>query len=923
MTLGTLDSKDPAPSGVLGGYFAKTQLSTWLPPALHQQTGAQHRHTWVRPTQQTTTAPPGSTLFHALCRDCLARLTVTCDASRVSSDCVDNEGHHMHTLLGQAHERAEEAAECTGSSRCCRCAFTVGLALAQPMVGAEAAGRLEQARMAAHAHNPTQGARDLVATAKSLFSLARNALRGETRPTNTASERARALLKFDAPCTAILETLGFVRVDSEYRPPALDHRTKGRLERMCDELAVVVGRVQRRLPEKERLPGFALVAAADELARALGAEYERRPGMSLAAALAGRSAVDRACDALGVPADACDASVAWAYARLVDEERDAFDALVEVARARASPRLLALVDAERARGLTTRQDVDDACRALLGAPADARGLSGDLLRSVFLARLNETSARDARVQLARHLGVLAAATRDASLAEYAAQAVASIDTVADTPRVDTWAQLPVGLSNIGNTCYLNCMLQCLFSIAPIRHSVMRMGDGVTWNEALAVGRRDGGRVLDEGELARAVRFVALLKDLFTALVARRMDAWAARQAGGEHPLAGGMAAVAPERELADMLLGTAGEADGRAPRQQQDVDECMAQCVRLLEHALPPAADGAGQDDSWIHRLLAGHLELATGAEQRARPSTEAFVTLSLSLPTHPSDINDCLGSFFAPSPLSDQPSAPLRYSRIKDAPPVLCMQLQRVQFDALALRAFKVNAHVRLRRQLSLQPYASFDAGEADGPMRRRRELQEDVARVDGHLQALRVPVPLAGEEPVSVLQALARMQMLAAGVGRWTEMPAASALLEDLPVGPGDAAQGARGFAEHLAPTVRALEQAQGTWERERRDLLQRLDEIYDDVGDAGALGYTLHAVFVHSGSTPEFGHYWAYVRDYDWTRGEERWIKFNDAQVSVVGAEEVLRTHPVAGEEFDNPYYLVYVRTEALDKTVDMGV
>ncbi|KAJ2360349.1 ubiquitin-specific protease ubp2, partial [Coemansia sp. RSA 2607] len=153
------------------------------------------------------------------------------------------------------------------------------------------------------------------------------------------------------------------------------------------------------------------------------------------------------------------------------------------------------------------------------------------------------------------------------------------------------------------------------------------------------------------------------------------------------------------------------------------------------------------------------------------------------------------------------------------------------------------------------------------------------------------------------------------------WAEMPAAKALLDDIDSSSQGAAESARLFAEHLAPTIQTLEASQASWEHEKQNLLQQLDQIYEDVDGAGDLGYTLHAVFVHSGSTPEFGHYWAYIRDYDWVRSEERWIKFNDAQVSVVDAEEVLRKVPKAGEEFDNPYYLVYVRSSELGKTVDM--
>ncbi|KAJ1930135.1 ubiquitin-specific protease ubp2, partial [Linderina pennispora] len=113
---------------------------------------------------------------------------------------------------------------------------------------------------------------------------------------------------------------------------------------------------------------------------------------------------------------------------------------------------------------------------------------------------------------------------------------------------------PTGLKNIGNTCYLNCMLQCLFSITPIRNAVLQFGDGKTWNEDAVAGRRDGSHVLSELEIRRALRFVRLLKDLFGKLMSQRIDNSSMSASGGGHPLAGTAAAVAPDRELADMLL---------------------------------------------------------------------------------------------------------------------------------------------------------------------------------------------------------------------------------------------------------------------------------------------------------------------------------------------------------------------------------
>ncbi|KAJ1821240.1 ubiquitin-specific protease ubp2, partial [Coemansia sp. RSA 2599] len=474
---------------------------------------------------------------------------------------------------------------------------------------------------------------------------------------------------------------------------------------------------------------------------------------------------------------------------------------------------------------------------------------------------------------------------------------------------------------------------------------------------------------------QALRFVQLLKQLFESLVSRRLEGWAtlaerqsssgiagssAAGAGG-HPLANAHAplSVSPDRELADMLLRFGdGANDTRALNQQQDVDECMAQCVSLLVHALPPSSKSqeqeqeqkqegekevGGEDGAWIHSLLAGHLEMSTAAGNgsrgyegkssggQERPTVDTFLNLNLNIPTrHTADINDCISAFFEPSVISsDRMSVDggassddiTRYTRIRDAPPVLCMQIQRVQFDMATMKAFKINSHLRLRRQVSLTPFTEF-GGSTDAVASKRRELQNRISRLDGHLQTLQVPVPMEEGGPVSVVSALDRIRAFTQGVSRWAEMDVAKPLLADLPRSSADIARSAQIISEQLQPMCDSLAAAREEWEKDREELKEQLNEVYDCVPQ-DAMTYTLHAVFIHSGSTPEFGHYWVYMRDYNWQRGEERWLKFNDAVVSVVPVEEVLSDLPSAGEEFSNPYYLVYVRTQDIDKTVDMGI
>ncbi|KAJ2850828.1 ubiquitin-specific protease ubp2 [Coemansia erecta] len=662
-------------------------------------------------------------------------------------------------------------------------------------------------------------------------------------------------------------------------------------------------------------------------------------------------------------------------------------------------------------------------------------------------QITEASTTKGKIEMAEHLRVLGLAKHSAPLVNYASVLVselaareASSEPTAEAlghmkQRLDTWEQLPVGLNNIGNTCYLNSILQFIYSLTPIREAVMRYGDAQTWNERLVLGRRDGGRLLTVDEIKRALRFVELLKGLFSTLINHRIESWSladARKGSSSaaapgHPLlaaasgssAATSMAVSPDRELSSMLLlritgndaaastgaaisisssgtlnmqaeddsdkalGATGAAATQTQQtsvpqynQQQDVDECMAQCVTFLVRALLPeptlhlaeasaksnstgeatASERVHDDGSWIHRLLAGHQELSTDKLVNGRrketepPTTEQFVNLNLNIPREAADINDCIEAFFEPSvvPGSTDEQHPtssqmmdvdvpeqkhvefVRHTRIKDAPPVLCIQLQRVQFDVATMRSYKLNSHVRLRSQISLAPYMRFNHHcheTEDKEQMRRRQIKDRLAAIDRHLLALETPVRAksSGSDAMasmSVVSALERVQAFMSGVGSWSELDAAKELLSDLGKPADTIVQEARQLSSDLGSMAQALGGASEKWRDERKDLCAELDSIYNNVPiDESA--YTLHAVFIHSGLSPEYGHYWVYVRDYDKAKNQIRWLCFNDSNVSVVDESVVFNDSPLPGQDTANPYYLVYVRTRDLDGTVSFGV
>ncbi|AQZ11013.1 UBP2 (YOR124C) [Zygosaccharomyces parabailii] len=83
--------------------------------------------------------------------------------------------------------------------------------------------------------------------------------------------------------------------------------------------------------------------------------------------------------------------------------------------------------------------------------------------------------------------------------------------------VENW---PTGLNNIGNTCYLNSLLQYYFSISSLRQYVLSYRKTV--NDLIKnpeyASRRIGGREITESEVERSVQFVYQLRDLFYSMI---------------------------------------------------------------------------------------------------------------------------------------------------------------------------------------------------------------------------------------------------------------------------------------------------------------------------------------------------------------------------------------------------------------------
>lgn len=79
---------------------------------------------------------------------------------------------------------------------------------------------------------------------------------------------------------------------------------------------------------------------------------------------------------------------------------------------------------------------------------------------------------------------------------------------------------PTGLDNIGNTCYLNSLLQYYFCIRPLRDMILQF-DEKNSDFSHSQARKIGGRAVEESELNRSFQFVYRLQHLYGEMIHTR------------------------------------------------------------------------------------------------------------------------------------------------------------------------------------------------------------------------------------------------------------------------------------------------------------------------------------------------------------------------------------------------------------------
>nr|AAF32264.1 ubiquitin-specific processing protease [Mus musculus] len=493
---------------------------------------------------------------------------------------------------------------------------------------------------------------------------------------------------------------------------------------------------------------------------------------------------------------------------------------------------------------------------------------------------------------------------------------------------------PVGLKNVGNTCWFSAVIQSLFNLLEFRRLVL--------NYKPPSNAQDLPRNQKEH---RNLPFMRELRYLFALLVGTKRKY------------------VDPSRAV-EILKDAFKSNDS----QQQDVSEFTHKLLDWLEDAFQMKAEEETDEEkpkNPMVELFYGRF-LAMGVlEGKKFENTEMFGQYPLQVNGF-KDLHECLEAAMIEGEIeslhSDNSGKSGQEHWFTELPPVLTFELSRFEFNQALGRPEKIHNKLKFPQVLYLDRY-----------MHRNREItrikREEIKRLKDYLTVLqqrlerylsygsgpkRFPLvdvlqyalefasskpvctspvddidassSASGPLPSQSLPSTTEQQGLCASDLPGSSSPASGAALPlrsvihkpftqsrippDLPMHPAPR----HITEEELCVLESCLHRWRTEIENDTRDLQESISRIHRTIelmySDKSMIQvpYRLHAVLVHEGQA-NAGHYWAYIFDHR----ESRWMKYNDIAVTKSSWEELVRDS-FGGYRNASAYCLMYIDDKA---------
>uniref|UniRef100_A0A667YTQ0 Ubiquitin carboxyl-terminal hydrolase n=1 Tax=Myripristis murdjan TaxID=586833 RepID=A0A667YTQ0_9TELE len=472
---------------------------------------------------------------------------------------------------------------------------------------------------------------------------------------------------------------------------------------------------------------------------------------------------------------------------------------------------------------------------------------------------------------------------------------------ADWIRQDEW---PVGIRNVGNTCWFSAVIQSLFHLPVFRRLVL----------SYCLSERVLEKCKSHSE-KRNVAFMQELRCLFALMV------------GSTRKFVDPSAAVELLRDAF------------RTNEAQQDVSEFTHKLLDWLEDAFQLAANGNNAEDKQKNpmvQLFYGTFVTERRSEGKTLSNIEQFGQYPLQVNGY-NNLDECLEGAMVEKEIeslhSDQTITSGRERWFSKLPPVLTFELSRFEFNTQLGRPEKIHKKLEFPQIIYMDRYLHKNIEQTNERRGEVKRLKEQLALLQQKLECYKNYGSGPNKYPLA--------DMLQFVLEFATTKPVTVSPAEDLRPSHGPTHTGFLKnsdidiFADvyintpeqppmdcppQPAPhsiTEEELHFVKTCLQRWRTEVENNINELKASIDRVSQVlegmytdnslcqvPYRLHAVLVHEGQASA-GHYWAYIYDHS----NQRWMKYNDITITESSWEELERDS-FGGMTNASAYCLMYI-------------
>uniref|UniRef100_A0A7N6BVA1 Ubiquitin carboxyl-terminal hydrolase n=1 Tax=Anabas testudineus TaxID=64144 RepID=A0A7N6BVA1_ANATE len=486
---------------------------------------------------------------------------------------------------------------------------------------------------------------------------------------------------------------------------------------------------------------------------------------------------------------------------------------------------------------------------------------------------------------------------------------------ADWIRQDDW---PVGIRNVGNTCWFSAVIQSLFHLPVFRRLVL--------NYHLSE------RILEKCKShsdKRNIAFMQELRCLFALMV------------GSTRRFVDPSAAVELLRDAF------------RTSEAQQDVSEFSHKLLDWLEDAFQLAANGNNPEDKQKNpmvQLFYGTFVTERKHEGKTLHNIEQFGQYPLQVNGF-NNLDECLEGAMVEKEIeslhSDHIVTSGRERWFKKLPPVLTFELSRFEFNTQLGRPEKIHKKLEFPQIVYMDRYLHKNIDQTHERRGEVKKLKEQLALLQQKLECyknygsgptkypladmLQFVLEFATTKPTSISPCVtldthnnkhivsfycltdpdSSSESQISSVSSCQRTPIYKPFTQcrhPLDCPPHPAPHSITEEELHFVKTC--LQRWRTEVENDINELKASIDKLtqvlegmYSD-NSLCQVPYRLHAVLVHEGQASA-GHYWAYIYDH----GNKRWMKYNDISITESSWEELERDS-FGGMTNASAYCLMYI-------------